>query len=138
MNVKMSSFIVQDETINNIISFLYSGSRLIYMDNQLKRKGIETKKDFEKLGKAFKLMNLQAVNQRYNESNDLVQVVKYNFKFKEINIFQALKSMHCLSYQACEGNVPNQEIYKFLDQIIRATESHIIDEIKEYKDSKWD
>lgn len=134
----MSSFIVQDETIDNIISFLYSGSRLIYMDNELKNKGIENKKDFEKLGKAFKLMNLQAVDERYNESNDLIQVVKYNFKFKSISIFQALKSMHCLSYQASEGDIPNQEIYKFLDKIIRATESHIIDELPQYKESKWD
>jgi hypothetical protein len=81
------------------------------------------------------------VKQRYNEpeDSDYIKIPeKPEWDHGLSDKYQALKSMHCLRYQCDEGDVPDSNMYKILDNIIRNWESYIIDSLPEYERARWD
>lgn len=139
----MSSFIVEKKTINRIVTFLdWHGSeyRNDILGSQLNRVLkehniiLKKEKDCEKLANSLLLLNKLAVAERYNETNILTLM---KFKDTKSNIYQVLKSLHCLIYQCSEGEVPEQPLFKMLDEIIEIIESNIIHELPEYNKASW-
>ena len=84
-------------------------------------------------------MNVEAVNQRYNE-NDTFEELFSNYKYSLMpcNSFDAYKSAQCLRYQCSEGNVPDWPLYKELEYIMFYIASDIIEELPAYKSASWD
>jgi len=134
----MSAFIVENETIDNIISFLYWKNKEIYFEHILEKKGIVEEKDFESLAEKLLIMNIKAVDCRYGTESDAGLIADYKWNDSLKNIYQTLKSIHCLLYQCSEGDVPETELFKFLMEIQHAIESKIINELPEYQQAKWE
>lgn len=138
----MSSFIVEEDTINRILTFLekqqYShgllGSSIM---SELKEYGIHDfleDKDIEVFGNLFLLMNKKAVDVRYNEAN-LIQ--EHKFKRIKSGKLQVLKSIHCLLYQCYEGDIPETRLFKTMDKIKQILANNIICDLPGYDKATW-
>lgn len=150
----MSSFIVQDETINRIVTYLY---KLSYkndilgscINKSLKEyfdiEGYLKFENLQTLGEELLLLNLKGFYIRYSETQDIKDEIKQaikEYKFietpqEETTDLKVLKSLHCLTYQSCEGNNDKTPTYKFLEEVIKHLQSHIITNLEEYNKAKW-
>ena len=104
----MSAYVVNRETIDRIVAQLDWDQRLIgaSADNLLTGEPSE-------IGQRLWAMNVDAVNQRYNEQG---AVPKYKYTQGPVSAMQACVSMRCLLYQCTEGNVPSTPLYQALTQ----------------------
>jgi len=145
---KMSAFLIDDTNINRFLGFCYwcnhpFKSELISVLNDAGL-FINTEKEQTESGLKMLKMNIQALRYRYKDYKQFFktsEAVK-EYKFFEVekedkNIFQVLKSLQCYLYQCTEGNIPNKKLYKKLRLIELKLMSWIIDEMPEYKNSKW-
>lgn len=138
---QMSAYIVSHETINRIVSFLYSNTGIsAFSRNETIAKAgfpIAEQEGCSKLGKAMLKLNVAAVDQRYNEKNRKEVIVNYQFNKVATSRIQALKSLQCLLYQCSEGNVPKRKQYKMLKAIEKNIMHEIIDSLPEYQKAEW-
>lgn len=133
----MSSFIVSNGCMNNIINGLFWNHEFKRMYNHtLESAGYSESKDFERLGNELFALNRLAVNSRYNEIG-LIQCFKW-VDNSQVNKFQVLKSLHCLRYQCSEDTADETKAYNFLNKIIQQWTDFIIRDIPEYDKAKWD
>jgi hypothetical protein len=139
----MSAFMVTDETINRVVSWL---SHEINTSLWLKEK-VEntlqidtTKPGWQKeLGKAMFELNIAGVNDRYGEGEaKKFQELNYRYTPACCSKIQALKSMQCWLYQCAEGEVVKKPLFQFFDTVIerRLTDSIICD-LPEYQRAEW-
>ena len=152
----MSSFLVNDKTINRILTFLNNWNfyengklkfnfwnKLGYTELSKKEKENLNKLSNEeeqtlvlsKVGNVIKEINNEAVNQRYLERG---KSSKFNYKFEECDIFQAYNHLRCLTYQMNEGNIPETETYKLLQEIENLMALQIANEHEKVKNAEWE
>jgi len=152
----MSAFIVNDKTINRILSFISSWNfyenadlkfnfwnRLGYDElTQKEKEGLNNLTNEEeqnlilsKIGFVLKEINTEAVNQRYQEKT---KAEPFNFKYEPCNIFQAYNHLRCLTYQMLEGNIPETETYKLLQKIENQMAFQIAGEHNKVKNAEWE
>jgi len=137
----MSSFIVSDICMNNIIQGLFYNNKFKERNSELyDKQKIDSSKDFETLANKLWNMNKKAVIMRYCRDDDYSKVpeFKWNDNTKTPNNFQLLKSLHCLRYQCSEGSVPQDELYLWLEEVIKSLESYIVYGLPEYESATWD
>lgn len=131
----MSAFVVGDDTMHRVVWAIHYDiheARWGYLFDTIK---INNEDDLNKLGQMLYDMNTNAVNQRYRESDD---PPVYRWKpSHDSSVIQNLKSMRCLSYQCCEGNVPETRLYAALEQAINTLCWKIINDLTEYKEAEW-
>lgn len=136
----MSSNIVSQETMNNIINGLY-------WDHEFKRTngmnlslaGLREAKDFQALGDDLYSLNARGTGQTHNREEMLYRPAP-KFEWvdeKPSNPWQVLKSLHCLRYQCAEGDNELIAIYQLLEKIIQWWTYYCISTVQEYKDAKW-
>jgi hypothetical protein len=139
----MSAYMVRDETINRVITWL---SWEINRSDWLKKKVSDelrldtTKADWEEiLGLAMFELNIQGVNERYGEG-EAQKFRKINYRYSPIHgsQIQVLKSMQCWLYQCMEGEVVKEPLYKFFDSVVEHhLMSSIISDLPEYQKAEW-
>ena len=138
----MSAFVVQDKTINNIVSYLYLSRYLDMTIRKAKELGYNVKSAIGQnlLAQSLYDLNIEAVRQRYpNSETSRKTEGDYVYAFNPyVSTIQALKSAECLHYQMSEGEVPKTELYKWLTDCINSIKSLIINELEEYKNASWD
>lgn len=136
----MSSFIVSNECMNNIINGVFKNHEFKVQNGYILEKwGYITDDDFQRLGDDLFALNARGTGQRYNDSKMLYTLHKFKWdKRKHVNPWQVLKSMRCLRYQCCEGDTDQQKLFEFLDELISSWQDFLISNIKEYKEAKWD
>jgi len=132
----MSSFIVTPETIDNIVTFLWD-HKSDNIDNYpifhiMKKCPYKTP---DELANALLKMNIKAYEERYGEKVAPREIVYTPFRTSPE---QALKLMNYLLYQAAEGDVPNDPLYKFLERAAEATKNYIIENLPAYQHAEWD
>ena len=138
----MSSFIVDDKTINIIVSWIDThthGDSILSngVQRSLKNLGISSFKSngqLEEFANCFLYLNKLAVDDRYNEKR---LIEKMKFEQTEASRIQVLKSMHCLRYQLHEGEVPKHKLFGFLSQLIKILTDDIISSLPEYEGAVW-
>jgi len=120
----MSAFIVGDETINRIVTWIESNTGINSLGMEVKRtlakygismEGNLTEFTLNKLANSFLVLNKLGVDSRYNEKNEL-HPMKFTREF--VPDIQVLKSMHCLRYQSDEGENHKQPGFVFLQELI--------------------
>ena len=126
------SFLDNDRSISNAYRRRIL-KKIGFNINPLENKDAD--KELNKLGQALKDMNTKAVNCRYNETTKTDQYT-HTPDYK-INIFHALKSLQCLLYQCCEGDIDQTELNKSMRQIEKSIMHEIIDKIPEYERANW-
>jgi len=137
----MSAYVVNDETINKIVSFLNFGNKSVYWDHTYLFRELGYKipyiiEDYERLANDLFQMNVNAVKQRYSGDTE-----EYTYQFRtSINVRPAVevyKAAQCLRYQCSEGNVPNTPLYKALNQFCSDLAEAIIADMPEYESAPW-
>jgi hypothetical protein len=131
----MSSFVVSDETINNVVTYVFKYGA---MRPPACNKIIDFTKSFndpDRLGREMLRMNVTAVNQCYGKE---VRPKKYFFIYSKASVFKVLKSLQCYLYQCGEGRVPRRKLYRLLSELEVQITSLIIEDLKEYQEAKWD
>lgn len=119
----MSSFIVEDKTINRILSFLSYHNTSSVNDMQIKywieKQKIDTSDEVSKtqFGRKLFELNLDAVNQRYTAKTSADFIEEFNYSYVYTKIEQVYKSLCCFTYQCNEGNVPNCKLYKAMEKL---------------------
>lgn len=134
----MSAFLVEDETINNVVNWLNRElSKSYYLTEELKKLGYGTC-DMEKLAKDMFWLNIASLKQRYGSEKGFRDLdFKYKFSYSKTEI-QILKSLNCWLYQCCEGNVVRQKLYRFFSEVIKVyLMSSIINKPPEYNNAQW-
>lgn len=143
----MSAFIVEDKTINRIVTWVEANARNLRGTlSEFKIGEIERDKhgfilgaklsesDLQKMANSFLAMNKLAVDDRYRGNN---LVMAFRFRREHAQEMQVLKSMQCLRYQCSEGNVPEQPAFKFLERLIDVLMDEIISGLPEYEKAYW-
>ena len=147
----MSSYIVENETINRIVNFIshcadgytFEGGRIITADIKwtIEKHNIEAGNDEQRqaLGRQLQAMNWAAFCQRYEDGAEWVadeRPYEYTYDFPP-TLIQAVKAMQCLRYQCTEGNVPDMPLYKALSAIMDSTAMLIVTSSPEYRAAGW-
>src|SRR3990167_4332703 len=101
----MSSFMVNEKTINKILSYLEYDTSISssYRKQILKAVGFDLtgeNEEYNKLGCALIKLNKEAFNNRYKKKEEVKDV--YIYVHTSTTIIQALKSLQCLLYQCSE------------------------------------
>jgi len=130
----MSAFIVSDKTLNRIVTFVTT-----YKDEFGQDLKKELKKGFgtlepQELGEVLMKLNNDSINQRYGKT----PLPKYCFSRENCSIEQAVKHLHCLMYQSCEGDCYKRKEYKALKEITQSLESTICWRICDELNCEWD
>jgi len=131
----MSAYIVEPETIQRIVTHLYNLDSRSYVLRRISQEcSIDVLDSPATLAQAMLALNVEAVDQRYNEKNPFNVD---HFSFVLSNRFQALKSLRCWIYQCSEGNVPERSLYKILDDYAGELAYSIVQEMPQYENAQW-
>lgn len=145
----MSSFIIQDETINKLVNFFVTCaySKEEYkplITNEFNKYGFnleydneEENGDMHNLSQRMNVLNKKAYNICYKEEGGF-KFFKHDETKTEYNIYQILKSLDCFLYQCLEGDIPKDDLYKTLDNVRKILTNYIITHLPDYKKAKWE
>jgi hypothetical protein len=141
----MSAFVVDDRTINRVVTFLYSSavrdpaSGLASYPKRIEEAAaITADTESERpsaLAAQMHALNARAVNARYSERN---RSDGYRFLTATVeNKCQVLKSLLCWLYQCIEGEIPEQPLWIVLNEFSKALALDIVRELPEYHEAEW-
>lgn len=152
----MSAYVVDPETVNTIVAMFETAKNqegqyparfpdMRYLgDNEFLRSAVV---DPAELGRTMYAMNINAVEQRYSDHNDLPgtydendRLCEYKYRSRLLTPptpHQAYKSLQCYLYQCTEGNVKDLPLYKSLDLYLSELAKHIVEQMPEYDHAKW-
>jgi hypothetical protein len=133
----MSAFVVEDKTINRIVTYLLEDNRGgEYHRRELAALiGCSNENLAHELGTAMLLLNQQAVNERYGDE-DLG--TNYTFKREPTTDVQAFKSLQCWGYQCSEGDVPETKLFKMMAKLESTWADAIIRKhVRAYEGAEW-
>src|SRR5918996_873872 len=139
----MSAFMVADTTINNVLNWLWDENiRLSLIPRKLKELGFDISKAGweENLGQAMFQLNISGVETRYGKGEAArFRDLDYQYRMsRSVPLVQVLKSLQCWLYQCCEGDVPETELYKLFDTVVRLyLMGAIIERLPEYEEAVW-
>jgi hypothetical protein len=138
----MSAFIVEDKTINAVVTYLACKRDGEWIRRQVKTEAgfdLETLAGRQGLGAAMFELNVSAVTQRYpkDKASDFRPL---NYKFALIDGLPApavIKALACWLYQCSEGDCPENELYKLMDKIKGELCYDVVCKTKEYDNAVW-
>ncbi len=132
----MSAYIVEDKTINKVITFLDNDQNMrSYLHHNLGLDLDSHEKAFA-FGKKLLALNIQAVNERYDENKSIVPN-GYEFHYELTDQIGAYKALQCLIYQCSEGDIPKTNLYKMLQEISGYMAHSIVSSLQVYKERPW-
>ena len=141
----MSSFIVRDGTINDILAAaqLYTQSNLAEMPPPPRdiMSAWPQGCDWALLGQALREMNVAAVIARYGPSDKLpgpTPLLPYEYQsVMAPSPIQAIKSLACYLYQCSEGDMPKESLYQQLSQWHGDLCEHQVIQSDAYEAAEW-
>ena len=143
----MSAYVVGDETINTVVSYLNmraSGSRdgrHILRPVEELGYDLRDEDDCKKLADDMFNLNCNAVEQRYGEG-EAASFRPLNFQYRfhlPRPVYHVLKALECWRYQCCEGNVPEtSELYKAMTDLRSNLCIDIVHDLPQYQQAPWD
>ncbi len=139
----MSAYVVNDKTINDVISFLnlkQGGSDVYWSDYALTAIGIYVSTDdaCRELAHEMFELNCNAVDQRYSKGAAAeFRPLDFKYTFSITSIMQAYKSLSCWKYQCSEGDVPDSELFKKMTKVFDLLAHHIVQTSVAYDKAEW-
>ena len=132
----MSSFIVDDKTINGIVTYLYHDRDAGYLRDQLTRAGIATRP--QDLGEAMYRLNLAAVEDRYGDyAAGQMCTLEYKYRPVIASKVQVIKSLSCWLYQCAEGTIDEDPLYKLMEKYQADCAMDIVRAQPEWDTANW-
>jgi len=135
----MSAFIVEDKTINAIVSY-YQDNAETFITDKIREQGysLDLPTEVERFARDLFKMNCQAVNTRYGEGQAKgFRSLVFNYKHIQVNRYQVLKCISCLLYQCSEGEVPKYPLYKLLEVLQADIALDIAKDTPQYNTAHW-
>ena len=141
--MSMSAFMVEDTTINRVVTWLKREVQTskFTLDWLAKKYEVDLTSDQwdKKLAEAMFQLNCDGVNARYGEG-EAEKFRPLNFTYKpEIyhSLVQVLKSLQCWKYQCSEGDVPQTKLYQFFEEVEYHLALKIVMDLPEYDKALW-
>ncbi len=145
----MSAFVVEDQIINDVVSFIHqsaikTGDHYHYDVQCLVKLGykLDSLLGCKRLAEEMFTLNCDSIEQRYGEGQ-ASEFRPLDFIFQPVrcfdkNIYQVLKSLRCFLYQCCEGSIPEQNaLYNALELLSLKISYTIVSNTKEYDTAIW-
>ena len=139
----MSAFIVEDTTINRVVTWLkreVQCSRFT-LDWLAREYNVDLTSDNwdEKLAQAMFQLNCDGVNARYGEGEaETFRPLHFTYQPEiQYSPVQVLKSLQCWHYQCSEGDVPKTKLYQFFEEVEHHVALKIVMSLPEYDKAKW-
>jgi hypothetical protein len=127
----MSAYIVEDITINRVVSYLLCDQLAsAYVERKLAEAGI----DLNALGQHMLDLNIRAVDYRYDETNEGRALVP---ALVPVSRIQALKSLRCWLYQCSEGDIPEEPLFQIMNGYSDDLAYTIVSELPAYERAEW-
>ena len=132
----MSAYIVKDKTINRVVTWLSVQPEFLQ-----KRVAGNAEIEIEdpefrfKLGLSMYKLNVDAVNERYQENHDPDLSFKARHEFA--NRIQVLKSLRCWLYQCTEGEAVTRPLYKAMETLRDFLALEIVESMPKYEAAEW-
>lgn len=142
----MSAYIVDSETINNIVGLLahHHDQRHIWVIYPLRNIGYDLSKPghLKRLAEEMFTLNCQSVDERYEEGA-ADEMGGDSFPYEESKgmpptMIQQVKSLSCYLYQSCESECDKTALYQALNKIKGILACHIVSELPAYDKAKWE
>ena len=139
----MSAFIVQDKTINTIVTWLAESQEASWYKDQIEKLGYDLSKplSIEKLAKDMFFLNCKAVDARYGE-NEAEKMGGLGFRFRRAcasSDYAVLKGLNCWHYQCLEGDeVPNHPLFKAMEKLASNLAQRLVSELPQYNACAWE
>jgi len=133
----MSSYIVDNETINKVVSYLYvkaSGGDTSVVSLGLVKMGYDFTDPLhtKRLANAMFDLNVAAVKARYREEAGEGSPT-FTYVFTPASQIEVIKALECWRYQCTEGRIAESELYKAMDQTRCLLCIDYIHQLKEYE-----
>src|SRR5437764_13591615 len=134
----MSAYIVENKTINKVVCWI---EREVWKHNftldQIAQKyQVDLYGDMwkEKLAKAMFQLNCAGVDARYGEGRAKKDVsAPFVYKSEQCDsLVEVFKALQCFTYQCCEGDVPETNLYKFFGEVENHLAQKIVMALPEY------
>ena len=127
----MSAFIISHQTMNAVITGIKKGSgdiKLLYL------MGDGQTLDCQRLFDDLYALNVDAIRARYRNPG-----CAPNYKFSQecFSKIESFKATQCLLYQCSEGNVPDEKLFKLLEDHSNELAKSIVQSLPEYERSSW-
>ena len=141
----MSAYVVEDQVINKIVSFLnvaaLGSDGYNYDIRSLKEAGydLSTEADCERLAFEMFALNCFSVNERYGDGQHKefrAMDFEYHFKSPRPRI-EVYKALECWQYQSCEGRASDTKLYTIMEGVRNAMAATIVHSLKEYDQAEW-
>lgn len=138
----MSAYIVSDETINKVVSYLYcKKDSHFWPANEIKESyNLKTRQDFERLAQDMFNLNIEAVEQRYGKGQ-AKEFRPLNFQFRLTangTSIHVLKALRCWLYQCSEGDCPEVSfLYKMMNEFSHLLALDIVENMPAYENAPW-
>lgn len=130
----MSSFIVEDATINRVLGHMYFDRARTTVVSDLRRIGINAETDPARLGLKMMQLNCRATGVRYREKYR----AEYSYRLETCTRMQAIKSLTCWLYQCAEGKIPERsKLWRIMKEYRDDLAMAVIDEMPEYNAANW-
>lgn len=141
----MSAYIVNDVTINKIVSYLYAKASgpdpSIHWDKtKLGALGFDlsSRDSCAVLARRMFDMNVAAVKARYGEAEgEGFPLLSFKYLFTPATQIEVIKALECWKYQCTEGNISESELYKAMVQIHCLLCTDFIHRLDEYEAAPW-
>lgn len=136
----MSAYIVTDQCINRIVTYLYSGPNRQWerriVEEALTQQGSIGATFEEKLANAMFELNCNAVEQRYGDGQ-AKEFRDLDFTFKREYVssgYQVYDLLGEWTYQCSEGDVPeNSKLFQAIDQIYNSMAHNFFRDLRDRK-----
>jgi hypothetical protein len=139
---KMSAFVVEDRTINQVVTWLQQQRP----DSAYHRKIKEAfsldpldHEDWDQVARAMFELSCRAVRQRYRDADEAGMIPEsFTPKCEPATAIQAYKSLRCWLYQCAEGDVPEASIlYSIMGEVADRMANDIACSLPDYEKASW-
>jgi hypothetical protein len=129
----MSAYLVQDETINKIVSHLFLNVDLEWLSREFSENIAGVTGDFcQDLGAALFALNITAVEERYGKGQaKRFRELNYQFRLETASQLKVYEAITELMYQCAEGVVPSTKLYGLLVTLKAAVADGLVQDINE-------
>lgn len=134
----MSAYIVEDKTINRIISYLSQDQHSTWTKKRLLDEAAINANDLDTLARRMLELNIVAVNARYGtEEAESFEDLDYKISHEPVERVQALKSLRCWLYQCSEGDADKTPLFLIMEEYSNRLADEVISKMPEYDKAEW-
>ena len=151
----MSSFLIEEKSINQILSYLKdcftNCQKVSFIESEIIIRVFDnyefylnrnlTDEDLTLLGRKFIDLNQSVYNFRYNNKykSDCIDLKDYTFEHISYTLIQIYKSLTCFVYQCNEESFDKNKLYCFVkNELIHSIAELIIKSSNEYDKANWE